>query len=148
MYNISTESRSSDNPVISKSTRLLEENALTIHKWLLFSVAIFSLVFSFISLLLGDYTQAWISILSVPGVCIAYMLIRMQLLYLSKLFNAVQIIVIVSSISLLTGINSPSFMFFFPVIVSVLMAFKENEKKTAYSLVTAVGKGSVFSFNL
>jgi len=138
MYNISTESRSSDNPVISKSTRLLEENALTIHKWLLFSVAIFSLVFSFISLLLGDYTQAWISILSVPGVCIAYMLMRMQLLYLSKLFNAVQIIVIVSSISLLTGINSLSFMFFFPVIVSVLMAFKENEKKTAYSLVTAV----------
>jgi signal transduction histidine kinase len=29
-------------------------------------------------------------------------------------------------------------MFFFPVIVSVLMEFKENEKKTAYSLVTAV----------
>jgi signal transduction histidine kinase len=135
---MSTESRSSDNQVVSKSTRLLEENALTIHKWLLFSVAIFSLVFSFISVLLGDYTQAWISVLSVPGVCIAYMLMRMQLLYLSKLFNAVQIIVIITSISLLTGINSLSFMFFFPVIVSVLMAFKENEKKTAFSLVTAV----------
>jgi len=138
MYKMSTESRSSDNQVISKSTRLLEENALTIHKWLLFSVAIFSLVFSFISVLLGDYTQAWISILSVPGVCIAYILMRMQLLYFSKLFNAAQIIVMIASISLLTGINSLSFMFFFPVIVSVLMAFKENEKKTAYSLVAAV----------
>lgn len=138
MYNMSTNIRSSDNQVISKSTRLLEENALTIHKWLLFSVAIFSMAFSFISVLLGDYTQAWISILSVPGVCIAFMLLRMQLLYLSKLFNAVQIIVMIASISLLTGINSLSFMYFFPVIVSILMAFKENEKKTAYSLVAVI----------
>ncbi len=29
-------------------------------------------------------------------------------------------------------------MFFFPVIVSILMAFKENEKKTAYSLVVVI----------
>jgi signal transduction histidine kinase len=133
-----TESRSSDNQVVSKSTRLLEENALNIHKWLLFTVAIFALVFSFISVLLSDYTQAWITILSVPGVCIAYLLLRMQFLYLSKLFNATQIIAVIASISLLSGINSLSFMFFFPVIISIIMAFKENKKKTAYSLVAVI----------
>jgi signal transduction histidine kinase len=130
--------KSSDNQTISKSTRLLEENALTIHKWLLFSVAIFSLVFSFISVLLRDYTQAWISILSVPGVCVAYLFMRMNFLYLSKIFNAIQIVVMIASISLLSGINSLSFMFFFPVIVSILMAFKEDEKKTAYFLVSVI----------
>jgi signal transduction histidine kinase len=88
--------------------------------------------------LLRDYTQAWISILSVPGACVAYLLLRMNFLYFSKLFNAVQIVVMITAISLLSGVNSLSVMFFFPVIVSILMAFKENEKKTAYSLVVVI----------
>jgi hypothetical protein len=163
MYKMSTESTSSDNKVISKSTRLLEENALTIHKWLLFSVAIFSLVFSFISVLLGDYTQAWISILSVPGVCIAYILMRMQLLYFSKLFNAAQIIVMIASISLLTGINSVQLKKLREGISFTTLG-TNNEKGNGFGLQlvkeflrrhkshleiqSEFGKGSVFSFNL
>ena len=132
---MSTKNRFSDNQIISKSTRLLQENALIVHKWLLLTIAIFSIVFSFISVLLNDYTQAWISILNVPGACIAYVLLHMNRLYLSKLFNAIQITINITAISLLTGINSLASMYFFPVIISILLAFDGKDKKTAYGLI-------------
>jgi hypothetical protein len=132
---MTTKNRFSDNQIISKSTQLLTENALVVHKWLLLTIAIFSIVFSFISVLLNDYSQAWIAILNVPGACVAFLLLRINKIYASKLFNAIQVIITLTTISLLTGINSLSFMYFFPVIISILLAFDGKEKKTAYSLI-------------
>jgi signal transduction histidine kinase len=135
---MSIKNRFSENQIIQKSTYLLQENALVVHKWLLLTIVIFSIVFSFISVLLSDYTQAWISILNVPGASIAYLLLRMKRLYLSKLFNAIQITLNLTAISLLTGINSLAFMYFFPVIISILLAFDGKEKKTASVLTILI----------
>ncbi len=132
---MSNKNRFSDNHIISKSTHLLEENAQEIHKWLLLTVSIFALVFSIISVMLSDYTQALISITSLLFAYIAHRINRKGFLYASKLFNSIQIILTIAAIGLLSGINSLAFMYFFTIIISVLLAFQGKQKVTAYILI-------------
>lgn len=135
---MSTTNRFIDNQTISKSTRLLAENAIEIHRWLLVIALVFSVVFSIVSIILQDYVQAGISILSVPAVFIAHLINRKGFLYESKLFNSVQIIVMVAAVSLFTGINSLAFMIFFPIIIAILLAFQGEEKRVGYILILTI----------
>lgn len=130
-----TKNRLTDNQIISNSNQLLEENSIQIHRWLLLTVGVFAFVFSIISVLLGDYTQAWISMLSVPGVFIAHLLNKKGFTIESKIFNSIQIIIMLAAICLLTGINSLAFMYYFPIIISILLAFEGRDKKTAFGLI-------------
>lgn len=133
-----TKNRLTDNQIISNSNQLLEENSLQIHRWLLITVGVFTFVFSIISGLLGDYTQAWISMLSVPGVFIAHLLNKKGFIIESKIFNSIQIIIMLAAICLLTGINSLAFMYYFPIIISILLAFQGRNKKTAFGLISFI----------
>ena len=132
---MSTENRLSDKQIFSHSNQLLEENSLQIHRYLLMTVGAFAFAFSLVSVLLGDYTQAWISILSVPGVLIAHLMNKKGFTIESKIFNSIQIIIMLAAICLLTGINSLAFMYYFPIIISILLAFDGRDKKTAYILI-------------
>jgi signal transduction histidine kinase len=120
------------------STCVLEENAIEIHRWLLLLVAVFASAFSIVSFLLCDIEQATVSILGVIGSFIAHLIHRRGFLYGSKLFNAIQIIIMLATISLLTGLHSLAFMYFFPVLISVLLAFQGSEKKTGYVLIVII----------
>jgi hypothetical protein len=135
---MSTKNRFSDNKTISKSTRLLTENAIEIHRWLLIITSAFSVVFTVVSIVLHDYAQALISILSLPAVFIAHLINRKGYLYESKLFNSAQIITMITAVSLFTGINSLALMYFFPVIIATLLAFQGEEKRTGYFMILTI----------
>lgn len=121
--------------IISKSTNLLEEHSLEMHRWLLMTVAIFATLLASVSFLLEDYLQGWVSLLSVPCVGIAYLMHKSGYTYLSKVFNGVQIITMVSAVSILSGAEALTFMYFFPIAISALIAFQGKEKYTGYFLI-------------
>lgn len=127
-----------DNKIILKSQNLLQEHAREMHRWLLLTVAIFAAAFSIVSLFLEDYTQALTSSLSLPGVGIAYVLYKRGHLYISKVFNGLQIIAMISAVSLLTGPETLTFMYFFPITISALIAFQGSEKYTGYALISII----------
>ncbi len=127
-----------DRKIILKSQNLLEEHANEMHRWLLLTVAIFSLAFSLMSLMLHDYQQAFVSILSVPGVGLAYLLYKRGYLYLSKVFNGLQITAMISTVSLLTGPETLTFMYFFPITISAIIAFQGKEKYAGYALISII----------
>jgi signal transduction histidine kinase len=128
----------SDNKIILRSTNLLEEHAREMHRWLLLTVAIFATLFSLVSLILHDYQQSFVSALSVPGVGIAFLLYRAGHLYLSKVFNGLQIIAMIATVSLLTGPETLTFMYFFPITISAIIAFQGKEKYTGYLLISII----------
>jgi signal transduction histidine kinase len=127
-----------DNKIILKSTNLLEEHAREMHRWLLLTVAIFATAFSVVSLILEDYLQAFVSILSVPGVGIAFLLYKNGYLFVSKVFNGLQIIAMIATVSLLTGPETLTFMYFFPITISAIIAFQGKEKYTGYALISII----------
>ena len=127
-----------DNKIILRSTNLLEEHAREMHRWLLLTVAIFAASFSIVSLILQDYQQAFVSALSIPGVGIAYLMYMRGYLYLSKVFNGLQIIGMIAKVSLLTGPETLTFMYFFPITISAIIAFQGKEKYTGYALVIII----------
>jgi signal transduction histidine kinase len=127
-----------DNKIILRSTNLLEEHAREMHRWLLLTVAIFATSFSLVSLILQDYQQAFVSALSIPCVGIAFLLYRAGHLYISKVFNGLQIIAMIATVSLLTGPESLTFMYFFPITISAIIAFQGKEKFTGYALVSII----------
>jgi len=132
---MSTKKKLSDNKTVSISARVLEENAIEIHRWLIILVAISTSAFSIVGFLLWDFTKAWISVIGVFGAFVAYLIDRKGFLYESKLFNATQIIIMLTAVSLLTGLNSLAFMYFFPILISILPAFQGSERKTGYVLI-------------
>jgi signal transduction histidine kinase len=127
-----------DRKILLKSQNLLEEHANEMHRWLLLTVAIFSLAFSLVSLMLHDYLQAFVSILSVPGVGLAYLLYKRGYLYLSKVFNGLQITAMISTVSLLTGPETLTFMYFFPITISAIIAFQGKERYAGYALISII----------
>lgn len=127
-----------DNKIILRSTNLLEEHAREMHRWLLLTVAIFAGAFSIMSLILKDYQQAYVSALSVPGVGLAFLMYKKGYLYLSKVFNGLQIIGMIATVSLLTGPETLTFMYFFPITISAIIAFQGKEKYTGYALILII----------
>jgi signal transduction histidine kinase len=128
----------SESKIMLRSTNLLEEHAREMHRWLLLTVAIFATAFSLVSLVLNDHQQAFVSALSVPGAGIAYLLARAGYLYISKIFNGLQIIAMIAIVSLLTGPETLTFMYFFPITISAIIAFQGKEKYTGYALVSII----------
>jgi len=135
---MSTTNKTVDVSIVTISSQLLRENAQEIHRWILMSVAIFALVFSSVSLYIGDTTQAWISLLIVPGTIISYFVQRAGYFYEAKLFNIIQISILLGGISLFTGINSLAFLYFIPVIISTLLVFQNKERNTGYALTAFI----------
>ncbi len=135
---MSTKNTFADNKVILKSVNLLEEHAREMHRWLLLTVAIFSTTFALVSFGLEDYLQGWVSLLSVPCAGIAYLMYRAGYLYLSKVFNGLQIIAMISAISILSGAETLTFMYFFPIVISALIAFQGKQKYTGYLLILII----------
>ena len=137
-FGMSFKNSFTDRKIILKSKNLLEEHANEMHRWLLLTVAIFSAAFSIVSLLLHDFMQAFVSILSLPGVGLAYLLYKKGYLYFSKVFNGLQITAMISTVSLLTGPETLTFMYFFPITISAIIAFQGKERYAGYALISII----------
>lgn len=120
--------------IIIKSHNLLVEHAKEMHRWLLLTVAIFSAAFSILNFFLGDYLQSMISFTSVVMVFICYFIYKRGYLYISKILNGFQIITMITIVSFLTGASGLTFMYFFPIIISAMIAFQGKQRITAYVL--------------
>jgi signal transduction histidine kinase len=120
--------------IIIKSNNLLVEHAKEMHRWLLLTVAIFSAAFSILNFFLGDYLQSMVAFASVIMVSICYLIYKRGHLYISKIINGFQIITMITIVSFLTGAGGLTFMYFFPIIISAMIAFQGKQRMTAYVL--------------
>jgi K+-sensing histidine kinase KdpD len=59
-------------------------------------------------------------------------------LYISKILNGFQIIAMITIVSFLTGANGLTFMYFFPIIISAMIAFQGKQRMTAYILTSVM----------
>lgn len=122
--------------IIIKSNNLLVEHAKEMHRWLLLTVAIFSAAFSILNFFLEDYMQSMVAFTSIVMVTICYFIYKSGYLYISKILNGVQIITMITVVSFLTGANGLTFMYFFPIIISAMIAFQGKQRMTAYILTS------------
>ena len=111
---------------------LLEEKGRQLHVVLMWVVAVYSVLFFFVNLLIDQREQAVVSIAGLPAVCITWLLYSYGYYYYSKIWNSFQISVLVVLIVLFSGPDVFATIYFIPIILGVLITFQGKEKKTGY----------------
>jgi len=111
---------------------LLEEKGRQLHVVLMWVVAVYSVLFFFVNLLIDQREQAVVSIAGLPAVCITWLLYSYGYYYYSKIWNSFQISVLVVLIVLYSGPDVFATIYFIPIILGVLITFQGKEKKTGY----------------
>ncbi|MEY3344141.1 MAG: hypothetical protein RL090_1825 [Bacteroidota bacterium] len=111
---------------------LLEEKGRQLHVALMWIVAIYSVLFFFVNTALGQPEQAMVTIAALPAVCITWLLYNSGYYYYSKVWNSVQISVLLSLIVLYSGPKMFGHAFFVPVILGILITFQGKERITGY----------------
>jgi signal transduction histidine kinase len=114
------------------SMNLLEEKGRQLHVVLMWVVAVYSVLFFFVNLLIDQREQAVVSIAGLPAVCITWLLYSYGYYYYSKIWNSFQISVLVVLIVLYSGPDVFATIYFIPIILGVLITFQGKEKKTGY----------------
>lgn len=122
---------------ISQSTQdtsddLLMQYSNIMHIWLMKVIAIYSVVYTFINFYLGDVQQAYATILVIPLVLISSLLYKKGFVFLSKIFNVIQVLLTITTLSLLAGVMSLMFLYYFPLIIASLILFQGSQKMTGY----------------
>ena len=118
----------------SKSIDLIEEKGRQLHVALIYLVAIYSVAYCIINWLIGQTTQAYITAFIVPSVFITWLLNKKGYYYYSKLWNGLQINVIVAILALTTGPDTYISAFFIPIIIGTLVTLQGRERTTGYLL--------------
>jgi signal transduction histidine kinase len=118
----------------SKSIDMIEEKGRKLHVALIYLVAIYSVAYCIINWLIGQTTQAYITAFIVPSVFITWLLNKKGYYYYSKLWNGIQINVIVAILALTTGPDTYISAFFIPIIIGTLVTLQGKERITGYLL--------------
>jgi signal transduction histidine kinase len=121
-------------PPRSKSIDLIEEKGRELHLILIYLVAAYSVAYCMINWLIGQTTQAYITAFVIPSVFITWLLNKWGYYYYSKLWNGIQINVIVSILALTTGPNTYISAFFIPIIIGTLVTLQGRERTTGFLL--------------
>ena len=125
----------SDSGSISgKSIDLIEEKGRELHLILIYLVAAYSVAYCIVNLLIGQNTQAYITAFIVPSVFITWLLNKWGYYYSSKLWNGIQINVIVALLALTTGPETYISAFFIPIIIGTLVTLQGRDRNTGYML--------------
>lgn len=114
------------------SDDLLMEYSNIMHVWLMKIIAIYSIIYTFVNVYLGDIHQAYATALSLPLVLISFILYKKEFVFASKLFNVIQILATITLLSVLAGVMSLMFLYYFPLIIASLILFQEQQKMTGY----------------
>jgi signal transduction histidine kinase len=118
----------------SKSIDMIEEKGRKLHVALIYLVAIYSVAYCIINWLIGQTTQAYITAFIVPSVFITWLLNKKGYYYYSKLWNGIQINVIVAILALTTGPDTYISAFFIPIIIGTLVTLQGKERLSGYLL--------------
>lgn len=121
-------------PPRSKSIDLIEEKGRELHLILIYLVAAYSVAYCIVNWMIGQTTQAYITAFVVPSIFITWLLNKRGFYYYSKLWNGIQINVIVSILALTTGPDTYISAFFIPIIVGNLVTLQGRERATGYLL--------------
>jgi signal transduction histidine kinase len=114
------------------SDDLLMEYSNIMHVWLMKIIAIYSIVYTFVNVYLGDVHQAYATVLSFPLVLISFVLYKKEFVFTSKLFNIIQILTTITVLSMLAGSMSLMLLYYFPLIIASLILFQGQQRMTGY----------------
>jgi len=118
----------------TKSVDLIEEKGRKLHVALIYLVAFYSVAYCIINWLIGQTTQAYITAFIVPSVIFTWLLNKWGYYYYSKLWNGIQINVVLAILALTTGPETYISAFFIPIIIGTLVTLQGKERTTGYLL--------------
>ena len=114
------------------SDDLLMEYSNVMHVWLMKIIAFYSIIYTFINIYLKDVQQAYATAVSLVLVSISYFIYYKGFVFTSKLFNVVNILFMITTLSVLAGVMSLMFLYYFPLIIALLIIFQGKQKITGY----------------
>ena len=118
----------------TKSVDLIEEKGRELHLILIYLVAAYSVAFCIINVLIGQTTQAYITAFIVPSVFFAWLLNKWGYHYYSKIWNSIQVNLIIAILALTTGPETFISAFFIPIIIGTLVTLQGRYRTTGYML--------------
>lgn len=113
---------------------LLEKGKL-LHAKLLKMIAVFSTVYTIINVAMEMWSHAIVTFSIVVGSGVAWLLLKANHYYYSKVWNFFQINAAVFFIALLNGRDTYLYVFYFPLAVGTLIVFQANHRKTGWTFV-------------
>jgi signal transduction histidine kinase len=120
------------------SNDILVEKGHQIHVVILSIVAVFSVIYSIVNLVLDKNLQALICICLLPHTFVMYLLYRNGYKALSKIINLFVVVSAISMLSFIAGKETFVLAFIIPVMMSTLIVFQGNERKMGYVLALIV----------
>lgn len=114
------------------SDDLLMNYSNIMHVWLMKIMAIYSIVYTFVNIYLGDVLQGYTTAIALPLVITSYFLFKKGFVFTSKVFNVVQILTVITMLSVLSGVFSLLYLYYFPLIIASLILFQGSQKMTGF----------------
>lgn len=111
---------------------ILEAKGNQLHELLIYTIAIYSVLFSIINYLNDSHIEGMVAFSGLPFSIISYTLYKSGYTKVSKFWNLFQITGIISLLTLISSPSSGILAFFFPIIVGNLIAFQGKEIKYGY----------------
>jgi signal transduction histidine kinase len=121
-----SERNQSEDLILRKSKRL--------HVVLLKLIAVYSIVFFIVNLVLGQYIQSMITLAALPSTGIAWILFARGYYKYSKIWNSLQISVLILLLNLIAGSETYAFVFMIPVFIGNMVNFQSKDRLIAYIL--------------
>ena len=106
------------------SDDILMDYSNVMHVWLMKIIAFYSVVYTFINIYLGDVQQAYATALSLVLVSTSGFIYNKGFVYTSKVFNVINILITITVLSVLAGVTSLMFLYYFPLIIATLILFQ------------------------
>ena len=117
------------------SDDILMDYSNIMHVWLMKIIVVYSVIYTLINIYLGDVMQADATAISLVLVLTSYYIYNSGYVYASKLFNLVNILATITILSVLAGVMSLMFLYYFPLIIATLILFQGKQKMTGYVIV-------------
>ncbi len=119
--------------IISNENILVNKGNL-LHRIIMMIVLCQSLFYTIFNYALGNTIQAYITLSLVPVSIIAYIFSLSGYTILSKIFNLICVMGVISVLALLVGKETGILFFFIPICVSTLIVFQGKERWLGYLL--------------
>ena len=116
------------------SDDILMDYSNIMHVWLMKIIVVYSFLYTFINIYLGDVQQAYATAISLVLVSTSYFIYNKGLVFTSKLFNLVNILATITVLSVMAGVMSLMFLYYFPLIIATLILFQGKQQMTGYTM--------------
>jgi len=121
-----SERNPSEDLILRKSKRL--------HAVLLKLIAVYAIIFFIVNMLAGQVIQGVVTLAALPSTGIAWILFVKGYYKYSKIWNSLQISVLILLLELMAGADTFAFAFMIPVFIGNMVNFQSKERSIAYVL--------------